>query len=1006
MGKQGRAGVLIIAAATIISIFGLGAAGRDAVSFDFSEFENPGVQYRPFVRWWWPGNDVEDAELRREVDLLSDNFFGGAEIQAFEAGLGSGSGPEELSRRHSFDTESFYGHVAAVMEEARSKGLTIDLTLGSGWPSGGSHIRPEQSMKTLFWGEAIVRGPGKKKVAIPKPQKPALYKLSSVLQLVVSEAEIRWMPDQARLVTVVAARELGGRRSKNPLNLTSSVRLDSGSVQVLGKPDADGKIEWQVPEGKWRVIAVYVCPDGQYVSLSAEDPAKSFVADYFDAETFRSNLEHLAGERTGLQKYYGRPLRAIFNDSFELKTERFFTPDFLAEFQKRRGYDLAPLLAATLIPGADNYLFIDGGLKAKSAFNFSAEDHRLQYDYQLTVSDLFIERFIENAAGWAEGRGLQSRVQAYGVNVDVIKAMGLSSIPATEQLYAGGYEAFLKMAAAGAHLYNKNIVDSESMVWMGKGYMTTPLKLKASADKMFSSGVNEVNYHGFSYKKDSGYGEAGWFPFAGGFSDQFAEGNPIWKYMPQINRYLARCQYALRQGQPEADVLIYYPWFGFPTSFDQMGNNDELLFNGEFMGEPEGPLNSLIAIGSKLFPMGPDDRAQWRTAIRPLIKDLEDNGYTWDWVNADSLNAAKVEAGKIFIRGNSWKGLLIFNVKSMPPETAEKIIALAQDRAPVLVVGATPSEQPGYKDFEQGDLRVKAAMANLLKSGAKSSDARGAVEALKALEVEPGISFAAASKVRLIRRRLGPEQQLVFFRNPEPGSLGFSFSVEAGCDHPQWLNPWSGQRAIAKNNPEGQIMAEFPAFGSMALVCGREIAAGIPVWPQDRVSSGEILLKPWSLTVTGEDVKGKTFSQNLDELVDWRQIPALKYCSTPGTYRTEFQLEQMPPGQKAILELNWVYGAAEVKVNGKFAGVMLVPRFELDVTSLLQPGKNQIEIVSVPALRNRFAGKANAGDKGYAQFKGRDDALPSGILGPVIIRRLGIRASEFRKLRVGDDLQK
>ena len=967
--------------------------------FSLLWFQDPPVEYRPLVRWWWPGNDVEDRELKREVDLLFGNYFGGVEVQVFDAGLDPRPGEQELAARRSFDADSYYQHLALVMEEANTKGMVVDLTLGSGWPSGGEHIKPEQSMKTLLWGEAVVKGPGRKAVAVPVPQKPALYKLSPILRLVAGEANIRWLPQDAELLTVLAAKELGGRRSKNPLNLTSSIELEPGSVQVLGnKLDAQGRISWQVPPGKWRIISIYICPDGQYLSLSALDPEKSMVADHFDAELFRNNLEHLAGERTGLQKFYGHPLRAFFNDSFELKTERFFTRDFLAEFSRRRGYDLTPLVPAALIPGADNYLFIDGGLRAQSAFHFSGDDRRVQYDYQLTVSDLFIERFIENAAGWAEECGLQSRVQAYGLNIDVIKAMGLSSIPATEQLYAGGYEAFLKMASSGAHLYHKPVVDAEAMVWLGKDYMTTPLKLKVSADKLFSSGINELNYHGFPYRKNGKYGAAGWDPFsspfagAGGFSDNFGEGNSFWKYLATLNRYIARCQYALRQGEPEADLLIYYPWFGFPASFDQADNNDELLFNGEFDGEPKAPKNALLAIGSKLFPMGADDRGQWRAKIRPLLKQLEDNGYTWDWVNDDSLKIARASNGKINLRGNEWKALLIFNDQAMPPETAANLSQLAQNGAALLVLGAPPTKQPGYKNFVEGDASVRAAMQKVLASSrSQNPDQDSLLAALKQTGVRPGVNYeSGASPVRLLRRRIGPASQLVFSRNPEKSAADFSLTIEGGCQNPVWLDPWTGASYRAILDSAGALKAELPAYGSMILLCGLASEASdrrhYPSWPGERSLNREIEVKSWNLSVSGEDVEGHNFNANLEKLKDWRELKELKYCSSPGTYQSEFELAGWHPGQRAALDIGWVYGAAEVKLNGQDAGTLLVPPFELDVSSLVRPGFNQVQIILTPALRNRFAGRALAGDKACAQFKGREkDLVASGILGPAKI---------------------
>ena len=46
----------------------------------YQTFLNPGTAYRPFIRWWWNGNKVEKAELKRELQLLKDAGIGGVEI--------------------------------------------------------------------------------------------------------------------------------------------------------------------------------------------------------------------------------------------------------------------------------------------------------------------------------------------------------------------------------------------------------------------------------------------------------------------------------------------------------------------------------------------------------------------------------------------------------------------------------------------------------------------------------------------------------------------------------------------------------------------------------------------------------------------------------------------------------------------------------------------------------------------------------------------------------------
>ena len=51
--------------------------------YDFNPavFQKPPQEFGPFARWWWPGNNVDTTELRREINLFADNDFGGVEIQ-------------------------------------------------------------------------------------------------------------------------------------------------------------------------------------------------------------------------------------------------------------------------------------------------------------------------------------------------------------------------------------------------------------------------------------------------------------------------------------------------------------------------------------------------------------------------------------------------------------------------------------------------------------------------------------------------------------------------------------------------------------------------------------------------------------------------------------------------------------------------------------------------------------------------------------------------------------
>jgi hypothetical protein len=119
-----------------IAVWGFMALAANAQSLDSlrHEFPNPPKAMRPIVRWWWPGGDVTSDELRREVRVLDEAGFGGAEIQAFRIGLKAGMPTDVMARVNEYATPSFYRKLREAAEEARDRGLFLDLTLGSGWP--------------------------------------------------------------------------------------------------------------------------------------------------------------------------------------------------------------------------------------------------------------------------------------------------------------------------------------------------------------------------------------------------------------------------------------------------------------------------------------------------------------------------------------------------------------------------------------------------------------------------------------------------------------------------------------------------------------------------------------------------------------------------------------------------------------------------------------------------------------------------------------------------------
>jgi hypothetical protein len=133
--------------------------------------------------------------------------------------------------------------------------------------------------------------------------------------------------------------------------------------------------------------------------------------------------------------------------------------------------------------------------------------------------------------------------------------------------------------------------------------------------------------------------------------------------------------------------------------------------------------------------------------------------------------------------------------------------------------------------------------------------------------------------------------------------------------------------------------------------------------------------------------------------------PGLRAFSGTAVYRTEFDLPAAPGNDEGlVLEIVGVHAVATVRLNGQAAGMLWSLPFRLDVRRQLRPGKNtlEIEVSSLPA--NRVAAQARAGvprvryhdidfvDIRYRPFDASGWApVPSGIAGPVVLRRVTYR---------------
>jgi hypothetical protein len=781
--------------------------------------------------------------------------------------------------------------------------------------------------------------------------------------------------------------------------------LDPASVQVITDHVNGRHLAWSAPTGDWMVMAFYIMPAGTRPLFGVATPDHGFLLDYFDSTRVVSDYNYLYGARTGLPKYFAHPFRAIFNDSFELTVERHITRDFPAYFQAHRGYDPTPYLPAQIVPGYDNmYMMIIGlaGLSPKPKYVLSDADERLRYDYSLTVSDLFREQFVDPSLEWGEKTGLLSRTQPYGVKIDVIGAAGHIHIPETEALYAGGTEMFLKQVTSGAHLYNRPVISSESFVHSGLDYMTTPQKIKLGANKLFLSGVNHIIYHGTPYRwKDPVYGEPGWEPFSSSFGSSFSsnisEANPFWDNIKTVNDYIARCQYVLRQGKPETEVLVYYPFLGFPGDFQAVQNHQEVYYGGYVPNVDPLPRESGLArFLTAKSPIKSRPDIQWFEQVWPLLQQLNDQGLSWEWVNDESLQQATFERGAINIRGNRYGAVLLPNIKTIQVGSAENLARLAQHGVRVWIYGSTPAQQPGFLNYQQNDGLVASAMQQISQQSPLIAPEQMAAF-LARRPVPQEVAYAEPySLLQQTKRHLPDGSLLVFLANLREHDVDFQLLVEGHFANYYWLDPNDGSAYSAALDKAHLLSGSLGPYQSMILYAAKGSSASglhsLPRWKQG-IDAAQILnrvaVETWDLKVQGEDVPRGEVHLSSGPLSDWRSNPALRYSSSKGSYHAEFTLPALASGTPYVLSLGKVFFTAEVKINGQPLPAFLAAPYRADVTNLLKQGPNTLQVTVTPALRNRFVGFANKKDAHYKQFKNKDySVLPAGLVGPVEIWQL------------------
>jgi hypothetical protein len=144
----------------------------------------------------------------------------------------------------------------------------------------------------------------------------------------------------------------------------------------------------------------------------------------------------------------------------------------------------------------------------------------------------------------------------------------------------------------------------------------------------------------------------------------------------------------------------------------------------------------------------------------------------------------------------------------------------------------------------------------------------------------------------------------------------------------------------------------------------------------------------WHLQVEEQLPDGaRTHELDLNELMDWRQIPALKDAVGSALYTAEVSLppEWFGADRGILLSVGEVHGAMQLMVNDHLVTEQTTGHGQWLVGAWLKPGVNSLKVRLDTTLLNRMVALRASGDGRYQTGPTALTSAPSGLLGPVIL---------------------
>ena len=957
------------------------------------DFLMPPDSARPWVYFMVMDGNLTREGITADFEAMKRAGIGG--VIFIEVNVGIPRGPVKFM---SAPWQDLFAHAVA---EADRLGLEFALATGPGWcGAGGPWVKPENAMQHLVASETNLAGSAHFDGVLPQPQPRTPYFGKGTLTPALAKEWSEFYRDECVLAfptpdgktriadigeKAIYYRDPYSSRPGVKSFLPAPAEFSSAPkneciatdriIDLTGKLQADGHLNWDVPPGNWTVVRFCRTLTGQ-TTRPAPEPGLGFETDKFSKEAIAAHFESFVkplAARNRAHIHADRGWTTLHFDSWEMSAQNW-TKDFRTEFQKRRGYDPLPWLPA-----------LTGRVVGSEEMS-----ERFLWDLRQTAQELVIENQIGGIKELGAKLGLKKlSVEPYDLNPCAdLELAAPADVPQCEFWSQGhGFSSEFSgfEAVSIAHTLGRPIVAAESFTSApGEDWKLFPGAMKNQGDWALCCGINRFIFH--RYQHQPWLDRAPGMTFAN-YGVHWDRTQTWWDMAPAYHLYLSRCQELLRRGLPVADILYLTP-DGAPMVFH--------------------PPSSAMTDGL------PDRR-----------------GYNFDGVAPTAvLNQATVRDGKIiFPGGMSYQLLVLPEFETMTPRLLAKIKKLIE--AGATVIGAPPKKSPGLENFPACDAQVQQLAKELWGTGQPVTERKigkgrllldtavgqrnqnekitnqtktdgiypnysVTAEILSGMGVPP--DFATDGDIRYIHRHDG-DAEIYFVAGRTNVAQKTVCQFRVAGKQPELWNPVTGESRNLPNftSKDGvtTVPLEFAVNESYFVIFRKPAVA--TAFDQKNFAAVENdlpLTSPW--TVSFDPKWGGPTNVIFTTLQDWSRSDdaGIKFYSGKAVYHTQFDFDiASAAGQKLFLALGEINGMASVRLNGKDLGVAWCPPWRLTVPrEILMSKNNQLEITVANLWPNRLIGDLNLPpEKRLAwttinPFKKNTPLITSGLLGPVVLQ--------------------